>query len=114
MAKKIYVIAGEASGDLHGANLIRELQTLSKNPLEIYGVGGDRVRETGALEFFDLAHFHVTGLTDAIKKLPEYKKAAGTILQSIQNIHPDVVVLIDNPGFNLYLAKKIHSWGIPI
>ncbi len=114
MTKKIYVIAGEASGDLHGANLIKNLRALSKNPIEIYGVGGDRIRETGALGFFDLAHFHVTGITEALKRLPQYKKAARTILQNIKHTRPDLVVLIDNPGFNLYMAEKIHGFGIPI
>lgn len=112
--KKIYVIAGEASGDLHGANLIRHLRTRSPVELEIYGVGGDKIRETGALRFFDLAHFHVTGITAAIKKLPEYKKASSVIFSDILQVRPDLVVLIDNPGFNLHLAKKIHGLGIPI
>lgn len=111
---KIYVIAGEASGDLHGANLIKNLKAHAKEPLQIYGVGGDRIRETGAYEFFDLAHFHVTGITEAIKKIPQYKKASVTILSRIERVHPDLVVLIDNPGFNLHLAQKIHAMNIPI
>ncbi|MBI2095893.1 MAG: lipid-A-disaccharide synthase [Candidatus Omnitrophica bacterium] len=115
MAKKIYVIAGEASGDLHGAHLIRSLRAASgPAPLEIYGVGGDRIRETGALQFFDLAHFHVTGVTDAIKRYSDYKKAANLILSRIAAVRPDVVVLIDNPGFNLHLAERIHALGIPV
>ena len=112
--KKVYIVAGEASGDLHGANLIRHLQTRSSIPLEIYGVGGDKIRETGAKNFYDLAHFHVTGITAAIKKLPEYKKASKAIFAGIEKTKPDLVVLIDNPGFNLHLAKKIHALGIPI
>ena len=112
--KKIYVIAGEASGDLHGANLIRHLRARSSFELEIYGVGGDKIRETGALQFFDLAHFHVTGITTAIKKLPQYRKASYAIFSDICQVRPDLVVLIDNPGFNLHLAKKIHALEIPI
>ncbi len=113
-AKKIYIIAGEASGDLHGANLIRHLRLRAAFELEIYGVGGDKMRKAGVRDFFDLAHFHVTGLTDAIKKIPQYKRAALTILSNIKKAKPDIAVLIDNPGFNLYLAKKIHGLGIPI
>ncbi|OIO38701.1 MAG: lipid-A-disaccharide synthase [Candidatus Omnitrophica bacterium CG1_02_46_14] len=111
---KIYIIAGEASGDLHGANLIHDLRTHAKEPLEIYGIGGDKIRDTGADGFFDLAHFHVTGLTDAIKRYPQYKKASLTILSKIKKVQPDLAVLIDNPGFNLHLAQKIHAMGIPI
>jgi len=112
--KKIYVIAGEASGDLHGANLIKNLRKESPQPLEIYGVGGDRIRETGALGFFDLAHFHITGFTDVLKSIPRYKEAERIILSGIKKARPDAVVLIDNPGFNLHLSQKIHALGIPI
>lgn len=112
--KKVYVIAGEASGDLHGARLIEEIRSQSAEPVEIYGVGGDRIRRTGARNFFDLAHFHVTGLTDAIKRFPQYKKAEKAILADIQKSRPDTVVLIDNPGFNLHLAGRIHALGIPV
>ena len=114
MSKKIYVIAGEASGDLHGAHLIKSLRIHAKEPLEIYGAGGDKIRDAGALEFYDLAHFHVTGITDAIKQLPQYKKAETELLTRIKKARPDVVVLIDNPGFNLHLAEKIHAFNIPI
>ena len=111
--KRIYVIAGEASGDLHGANLINNLKTHAKEPIQIYGIGGDKIRATGAYGFYDLAHFHVTGLTDAIRKLPQYKAAAKSILAKIKNIRPELVVLIDNPGFNLHLAEKLTAMGIP-
>ena len=112
--KKIYIVAGEASGDLHGANLIKHLRDRSSAPLDIYGVGGDRIKESGAKNFYDLAHFHVTGITAAIKKLPEYQKASKAIFADIEAARPDLVVLIDNPGFNLHMAAKIHALGIPI
>lgn len=114
MAKKIYVIAGEASGDLHGAKLIEHLRAVSKETLEIFGVGGDRIKALGVRDFFDLAHFHVIGFTDAVKNLPQYMNAERVILTSIQKNRPDLVVVIDNPGFNLHLAPKIHAMGIPL
>ncbi len=114
MTKKIYVIAGEASGDLHGSNLILSLKSRSPEPLEIYGAGGDKIRQTGAREFLDLAHFHVTGFTEAIRKFPLYKQAAWALLARIKKVRPDLVVLIDNPGLNLHLAQKIHTLKIPI
>ncbi len=112
--KKIFIIAGEASGDLHGRLLIDSLRQNAKCPLEIYGVGGDKIKNSGALEFYDLAHFHATGFTDAIRKIPRYKIAEKVILENIRKAQPDLVVLIDNPGFNLHLAAKIHDWQIPI
>ena len=107
------MIAGEASGDLHGAKLIENLKRESKN-IEIYAVGGEKIRQTGAKNFFDLAYFHATGITDAIKKIPRYKKAFDKILKDIQSVKPDLVVLIDNPGFNFRLAEKIHLLHIPL
>ena len=112
-AKKIYIIAGEASGDLHGANLIRHLRSQSPSPLQIYGVGGDKMRLENVLDFYDLAHFHVTGLSEAIKKYPKYKRAAKIILSNIEKTKPDLVVLIDNPGFNLHMAKRSKRSAFP-
>ena len=114
MSKKIFLIAGEASGDLHGSRLIQSLQTHATCPLEIYGVGGDKIRQTGALEFFDLAHFHTTGFTEAVRHIHQYAEAKKRILNSLKKVSPDLVILIDNPGFNLILAKEIHRLGIPI
>ncbi len=111
---KLYIIAGEASGDLHGANLIDALKKLSPSPITFYGAGGDKIKARGVLDFFDLAHFHVTGITQAIRKIPHYQNAAKIILKSIETARPEAVVLIDNPGFNLYLAKRIHAMGIPV
>ncbi len=113
MACRVFVIAGEASGDLHGANLIHALREADPS-VEIHGVGGDRIRETGAKDFLDIAHFHVTGITDALKRYPDYKRAEKIILASVRTARPDAVVLIDNPGFNLHLAERIHAMGIPI
>lgn len=107
------MIAGEASGDFHGAWLIAELRSASPG-IRIYGVGGGHIRDTGALEFLDIAHFHVTGLTDALRSVPDYRRASRRILDSVRRVRPDTVVLIDNPGFNLHLADRIHRMGIPI
>lgn len=112
--RKIYVIAGEASGDLHGANLILELRKKFSASLEVYGVGGDKIKAAGAKNFIDLAHFHVTGITQILFKLSKFLKAFDQILADIADAKPDLVVLIDNPGFNLRLAKKLHEQNIPL
>ncbi len=114
MPKKIYVIAGEVSGDLHGANLIEALKRESKEALEIYGVGGDRIRDTGARDFLDLAHVHATGFVEILQHIPFYLKARKKILESIRHARPNLVIMIDNPGFNLKLAQKIHALNIPL
>ena len=112
--KKIFVIAGVASGDLHGSNLIKSLREISPAPLEIHGIGGEKIKETGALGFFDLARLSVTGLTEAVRRLSQYQEASKIILNKIKAARPNLVVLIDNPGFNLHLAQKTYSLDIPI
>jgi len=114
MRKKIFILAGEASGDLHGKHLIEELKNAAGDRLEIHGVGGDHIRDTGALGFYDLARFHATGLTQAICKIPLYRRAEKILLDSLKRVRPDLVVLIDNPGFNFHIGKKINRLGIPI
>ncbi len=112
--KKIFIVAGEASGDVHGANLIREILRQSHEKPEIHAIGGENIRATGALSFQDIAHFHVTGISAAIRRIPEYTRAAKILLSDIQSVRPDIIVLIDNPGFNLYIAEQVHKLGIPV
>lgn len=112
-AKKIFVIAGEASGDLHGARLIESLKKKRQN-LRIHGTGGDRMRALDLPDFQDLARFHVTGFVEAVKKLPDYRRAESILVRALNREKPDVAVLIDNPGFNLHLSPQIRRMGIPV
>lgn len=112
-AKKLFVIAGEASGDLHGARLIEALRRRLPS-LEIHGTGGDRMGRLGLPDYQNLARFHVTGLIEALKSLPQYRRAGKILLEALRREHPDAVVLIDNPGFNLHLSASIRAMGIPV
>ncbi|MCG3175304.1 MAG: Lipid-A-disaccharide synthase [Candidatus Omnitrophica bacterium] len=115
MSKKIFMIAGEASGDLHGARIIETLRRKAgPSGLIVHGVGGERIRATGALDFYDLASFHVTGFLEAVTSLPRYLAAERTIVSSVERARPDAVVLIDNPGFNLRLAKRFKAMGLKV
>lgn len=110
---KYYIIAGEASGDLHGSNLIKALKRLDRDAV-IRSWGGDMMKEAGAevvKHYRDLAFM---GFAEVIKNL-------GTILtnlkfckQDIEAFRPDVLVLIDYPGFNLRIAKWAKEKGFKV
>ncbi|KTC78252.1 lipid-A-disaccharide synthase [Legionella brunensis] len=102
--KRIVIIAGEESGDLHAANLARQLMAWNCN-LQLSGIGGRHMEAAGVHLVSDLARFGVTGLTEVIRHLKVIKKAFHTIKQHLKNTKPDLLILVDYPGFNLRLAK---------
>jgi lipid-A-disaccharide synthase len=111
--KKILMIAGEASGDLHGAGLIKAL--LQQNAaLEIFGIGGDRMKAAGMTLHYHVSDVAFMGFTEVIKHLGDIKKVFDHLVEVARRQSPDLVVLIDYPGFNLRLGKKLKSLGFPI
>jgi len=110
---KYYIIAGEASGDLHGSNLIKEIKKLDENA-SIRCWGGDKMKDAGGelvKHYRDLAFM---GFAEVVKNL-------GTILQNLKfckqdilKFNPDAVILIDYPGFNLRIAKWAKQQGIKV
>jgi len=101
---RYYIIAGEASGDLHGSNLIKELQQLdSKAVFRCWG--GDKMQSAGATlvkHYRDLAFM---GFTEVIKNLPTILSNIKFCKKDILDFKPDVLILVDYPGFNLRIAK---------
>ena len=109
---RIYVVAGEASGDRLASDLVRVLK--KQNPdLQAYGVGGPMLRAAGQEQSFDLARHAVVGLTDVLKNLPKFRKFFRQVKAEILRLKPDVVILVDYPGFNLRLAKELHRENPP-
>lgn len=107
------IVAGEASGDLHGAGLARALQ--SRRPgIEISGMGGVEMRRAGVDILHDITGLAVMGLVEIVSRLREIRFAMRTIEKSLQSAPPDLLVLIDYPGFNLMLAEKARRLNIPI
>ena len=110
---KYYIIAGEASGDLHGSNLIKELYKLDADAL-IRCWGGDKMEAAGATlvkHYRDLAFM---GFTEVIKNLPTIFKNLAYCKNDIENFQPDVLILVDYPGFNLRIAKWAKAKGFKI
>jgi lipid-A-disaccharide synthase len=109
---RIYVVAGEASGDRLASDLVRVLK--KRNPgLEVYGVGGPMLRAAGQEQSFDLARHAAVGLTDVLKNLPKFLVFFRQVKAEIAQRKPDVVILVDYPGFNLRLAKALHRENPP-
>lgn len=113
MDKKIVIIAGESSGDLHASHLIKNLKQISDN-IKVSGLGGKLMKEAGAEIYYDLTDIAVIGFFEILKNLSKFKTAFRLLLEKIDEIKPDVVILIDYPGFNLKIAKEIKKRNIPI
>jgi len=110
---KYYIIAGEASGDLHGSNLIKELKRLD-SVASVRCWGGDKMEAEGAelvKHYRDLAFM---GFIEVIKNLNTIFKNLSFCKQDILKYQPDVLILIDYPGFNLRIAKWAKQQGIKV
>lgn len=108
-----YIIAGEASGDLHGSNLIKELRKLDSSA-SIRCWGGDKMEAAGATlvkHYRDLAFM---GFTEVVKNLPTILRNITFCKKDILENIPDVLILIDYPGFNLRIAKWARQQGLKI
>jgi lipid-A-disaccharide synthase len=104
---KIYLIAGETSGDIHGAALIKALLAENSN-LEIRAVGGPQMEKAGASIAFDYRSSAIMGFMEVLKNLRKIKRHFRRVEQDIRDFNPEKVICIDYPGFNLRLAKRIY------
>ncbi|OGW88218.1 MAG: lipid-A-disaccharide synthase [Omnitrophica bacterium RIFCSPLOWO2_01_FULL_50_24] len=104
--KRLFLIAGEASGDVQAACLVRELRKLIPN-LECRGLGGAHMRAAGVDLLHDLTKEAVLGLGDVLKKYFFFSRIFRAALNDVERFKPHAVILIDYPGFNLRFAKRI-------
>src|SRR5450631_4498404 len=107
---KYYIIAGEASGDLHGSNLIREIKMKDPDAL-IRGWGGGLMQEAGAEIVKDYRDLAFMGFTEVIRNLPTILKNIKFCKSDILSFRPDAVIFIDYPGFNLRIAEWARKSG---
>lgn len=107
---KIFLFAGEASGDLHGEKLVSALYGQFQNG-RIYGVGGPKMRSRGLDCIVPMEKFEVMGFVDVFFALPRLIKLFRSLRDELLKRPPDVVLLIDYPGFNLALAKSLRKRG---
>jgi lipid-A-disaccharide synthase len=110
---RILIIAGEASGDLHGSNLIRELKNMDPG-LTFFGIGGNRMKKEGTDLLFHIDKLSFMGFSEVLKNLGFVRKVMKAAVAEAERREPDLAVLIDYPGFNLRLARKLKDLGIPV
>ena len=112
-SKKLYIIAGEASGDLHGANLVKSL--LQQDPmLMIRGWGGDLMKAAGVEVQKHIRDLAFMGFTEVLLNINQILSNFKSCKSDILQYKPDRVILIDYPGFNLRLAKWLKEQNIPV
>jgi len=109
----IFMVAGEASGDLHGSRLALELKRLAPD-CRLSGIGGPKMRAAGVDLIYSLEDFAFLGFSEVVRHLPFIMGVFRKLARRFQSDRPDVVVLIDYPGFNIRLAKKLKKKNIPI
>ncbi|NWJ23011.1 lipid-A-disaccharide synthase [Rhizobium sp. RM] len=106
---KVAVIAGEVSGDLLGADLIRALKTQYRGPIELVGVGGEGLEAEGLTSFFDYSELSIMGFTQVLKKLPKLIARIRQTAEGIVAAKPDVLLIIDSPDFTHRVARKVRQ-----
>jgi len=110
---QLILVTGEVSGDMHAARLIAELQKADKR-FKFSGIGGDRMISLGFQALQHSKQMAFLGLGEVIRHLPFVRKVFNKLICHIRQVKPRAVILVDYPGFNLRVAKKVKQMGIPV
>jgi len=113
MKKNILIVAGETSGDIHGANLIDNLKKLRPG-IFFFGIGGQRMEAQGVSLVSNIEKLSIIGIAEIFSKAGHVYSAYKKVMQKVRNVRPDLAILIDYPGFNLRLARSLKKRGIPV
>lgn len=111
---EIMIVAGEASGDAHGAKLVNALREATGANIRFFGAAGHKLREAGVQPVVDADGLAIVGLPEIGKALPMFWKAFRDLKKAAIERKPDVVILVDFPDFNLKLAKSLKKRGCKI
>jgi lipid-A-disaccharide synthase len=111
--KKIMIVAGEASGDLHGSNLVKAMLSIDSS-LKFYGIGGEKLKSAGVDIIANSSEMAVVGLTEVLSRLGFILKVRHRLKKSIREEHPDLLILIDYPDFNISLAKVAKKSNVKV
>ncbi|MFH1782083.1 MAG: lipid-A-disaccharide synthase [Candidatus Omnitrophota bacterium] len=111
--KRILIVAGEASGDLQASNLINALKKINPH-IEFFGVGGKLMEGAGCEIVQDIVKLAVVGFIEVLRHLNVFKKLLADLLILLDKRKPDLVILVDYPGFNLRFAKYVKEKNIPV
>jgi len=108
--KSVLIIAGETSGDIHGANLIREMKNLIPD-LQFYGIGGERMEKEGTELFYNVNQMSLIGVTEILSHIPFIYKVINRMVSIVEEKNPNLIILIDYPGFNIRLGGRLKKLG---
>jgi lipid-A-disaccharide synthase len=111
--RRLLLVAGEASGDVHGADLLQALRQRLPD-VEVFGVGGERLRAAGMQTIADASEIATVGLTEGVGRVRALLRAYRLLVRRIRDSPPDLCVLIDFPEFNLRLARVAKRAGVPV
>ncbi len=109
---RILICAGEISGDMYGAAIIREMRAACKTPLEFYGIGGDLMKAEGVELFAHASETGVMGFWEVLKRYRFFSALIRRITGLLDTRRPDLLLTIDYPGFNLRIAEQAHKRSI--
>lgn len=107
------MVAGEASADLHGSNLVKAMKA-SCPGVTFCGIGGANMKQAGVKILVSSSDMAVVGLTEVLQKLHTIFRAANKLKATLKTHHPDLLILIDYPDFNLYMARIARRLQIPV
>ena len=113
LKSRVMIVAGEASGDLHGSGLVGELKRISPD-IEIFGIGGPRMEAEGVKLHYRSEDMAFMGLVEVMRHIPFVLRALSDMRRLLQDKKPDLLILIDYAGFNLKLANIARKKGIPV
>jgi len=110
---KLAIVAGEASGDLHAAEVLRELKQLDPG-IEAFGIGGDLLADEGMRLVHHAREMGIVGFFNVLRHLRMFRRIFDDVVDEITRQRPDVVLLVDYPGFNLRLARRCKELGLRV
>src|SRR5512134_3848876 len=111
----IMIVAGEASGDIHGASLAQALKRLNPEiECKLFGSGGEEMRAAGVETLVDARDMGIIGVPEIARAIVKLYRAYRTLLSAARSRRPSAIVLIDWPDFNIKLAKRLHRDGFKI
>ncbi len=111
--KCVAIIAGEASGDLHGSKLVMAMRKKNKD-LFFCGIGGQALKDAGVRILVDASELAVVGITEVFSRLPNLFRGMALIKKLLKSLRPDLLILIDFPDFNLRVAATAKKLGVPV
>jgi lipid-A-disaccharide synthase len=106
---KVFIIAGEPSGDKLGGNLMEGLKSLTKGKVEFCGIGGEMMQAAGLKTLFDMSDLTIMGLFEIVPSIPKIKKRISQASKAAISMRPDVFLTIDSPDFCLRVGKELRK-----